>query len=102
MISMSVDRVRQGAAALPPLLLDAAMALILGFVGAAQLARGHGPFGDGGRRPPPFGGPPGRGPALPGPEVLDYVLLGFCAAALVLRRRNPLLSLAGVTAFGMA
>src|SRR5438477_5346369 len=50
-------------AKLPPLAIDAALALVLGSVGATQLARGHGPFGDEGRRPPPgsaFGGP-GRG-----------------------------------------
>jgi signal transduction histidine kinase len=94
---------RNQAANLPPLLIDGALALALGGVGATQLARGHGPFGDEGRRPPgPGFGGAGRGPAPGGADFLDYLLLGLCAASLVLRRRFPLLSLAGVTAFGAA
>jgi signal transduction histidine kinase len=87
---------------MPPLLVDATIAAILWGVGAAQLLTEYnrsrprgGPAGPGG----PFG-PGGGGPA--GPDTYSYILLGFCAGFLTLRRIHPVLALSGVAAFGAA
>ncbi len=52
------------------------------------------------------GGNGGGGGAVPqsigGADALTYILVGLCAGSLVFRSRWPLLSLAGVTAFGAA
>ena len=103
-----VDWLRFRAVSIPPLLVDVALALLLGTVGAAQLWSKHSPFeGDRGRNP--FGGPGGGGgggggggPVPNDPDGLTYALLGLCAGSLVFRSRWPLLTLAGVTAFGAA
>ena len=101
---------------LPPILLDAALATLLGVVGAAQLVSRRAPFQgpvDQIRHIPRFPGPEGGSPPreLPGSEffgqppfheadTLTYILLACCAASLLLRRRFPLLTLGGVTLFG--
>ncbi len=118
------QRIKGLGAAIPPLLQDAALALVLGLVGAAQLISdshifrgpprhslpggGLGPtLGPGRVGGPGAGGNPAGpgGPAHFGPvhaDFLTYLLLGLCAASLIIRRRYPLLSLAGVTFFGAA
>jgi signal transduction histidine kinase len=82
----------------PPLLIDASIAAILWGVGAAQL------LNESNRRPPggPRGGPGGPEGVPGGPDTYSYLLLGCCAAFLTLRRRNPVLALAGVALFGAA
>jgi signal transduction histidine kinase len=100
-----VDWLKFRAVSIPPLLVDVALAVILGTVGAAQLWSKHSPF-DPGREHRTFPGPGGGGgggPAFPdGADALTYVLVALCAGSLVFRSRWPLLSLAGVTAFGAA
>jgi signal transduction histidine kinase len=129
---MSLKTLSQLPSKVPPILIDAALATLLGVVGAAQLVSRRTPFGleDGRFRgiripgigpgpdgspitaplPPPEGFPEVptiliRG-ALPGSppgseiDLLTYLLVGFCAASLLLRRHYPLASLAGVTLFG--
>jgi len=83
----------------PPLLVDASIAALLWGVGAAQL------LAEQNRRRPGPG--PGEGPGGPeggpaGPDTYSYILLGLCAAFLVLRRRNPVISVAGVAMLGAA
>jgi signal transduction histidine kinase len=104
-----VDWLKFRAVSIPPLLVDVALALLLGTVGAAQLWSKHSPF-DPDRDRERFEGP-GRilgegggaaGVAPGGPDTLTYALLGLCAGSLVFRSRWPLLTLAGVTAFGAA
>jgi signal transduction histidine kinase len=103
-----VYKVRLRAFSVPPLLFDAALALLLGVVGAAQLVSQRRPFEEraprlpvGGERfPEPNGGAAGGLQPPPVADTLAYVLLGLSAASLVLRSRQPLLSLAGVTLFG--
>ena len=102
-----VDWLKFRAVSIPPLLVDVTLALILGTVGAAQLWSKRSPFeGDKTRNPfqaPGGGGGGGGGAPIPdGPDTLTYALLGLCAGSLVFRSRWPLLSLAGVTAFGAA
>ncbi len=94
---------------LPSLMVDVALATLLGLVGAAQVWSQRAPFEPAGRRPPRvFVGPNGSGggfrppDVVAGPDAWTYALLGLCAGSLVLRSRFPLLSLAGVTAFGAA
>ena len=105
-----VSWLRLRALGVPTVLVDVTLAGILGLVGAAQLDRNT-PFDQLDRRPRnPFGpgaGNPGNGglnaaSGLGGPDTLTYVLLGLCAASLIVRSRLPLLSLAGVTLFGAA
>lgn len=118
------QRIKGLGAAIPPLLQDAALALVLGLVGAAQLISDSHIFRGPPRHSLPGGGlgptlGPGRvggpgaggnpaGPGGPRPigpvhaDFLTYLLLGLCAASLIIRRRYPLLSLAGVTFFGAA
>src|SRR5689334_14685185 len=119
---MELKPVRRLANIVPPLVIDAALACILGGVGAAQLvsqrAPFQGPVRDQLHRLPAPGAPIGPGPG-PGPgqggdvfgfgppqfhqaDTLTYILLALCAASLLLRRRFPLLALAGVTAFAAA
>jgi signal transduction histidine kinase len=107
-----VDWLKFRAVSIPPLFVDVTLALILGTVGAAQLWSKRSPFegdkykgpfqgqGDGG----PGGGAGGGGssPVSGDPDTLTYLLLGLCAGSLVFRSRWPLLTLAGVTAFGAA
>lgn len=104
------------AGSVPSLAVDVSLALGLGVVGAAQLWSQQTPFkgdrySDGGGRPGPGGGGDagGGGEAAGGtapfpndPDTLTYLLLGLCAGSLVFRSRWPLLTLAGVTAFGAA
>ncbi len=85
---------------------DAGIALALGLLGVAQLIGNQRPF-EGPHNRPPSPEPFGRGPEPsrafpPSPDVLTYGLLGLCAGSLVLRRRNPLISLGLVTAFAAA
>jgi signal transduction histidine kinase len=101
-----VDWLRFRAVSIPPLLVDVTLALLLGTVGAAQLWSKHSPF-EGDRGGKPFenagdGGGSGSGPIPNDPDTWTYVLLGLCAGSLVFRSRFPLLTLAGVTAFGAA
>jgi len=108
-----MDRLRFKAFGVPPFMVDVTLAVLLGAVGIWQLAGQRDPFGD--RRPRPGGGfdsgggggpgpfPGGGGNPGPGaPDTLTYVLFGLCAASLAVRSRFPLLTLAGVTAFGAA
>ncbi len=107
-----VNNVRLRAVSLPPLLFDAGLALFLGAVGAAQLVSQRVPFETREHRPPgvrPEPPPSGTGPVenaaggfAPPADTMAYGLLGLCAASLLLRTKQPLLSLAGVTAFGAA
>ena len=110
-----VHNVRLRAVGLPPLLFDAGLALFLGAVGAAQLVSQRVPFETREHRPPDFREPPpigggggggpvenGAGGFAPPADAMAYGLLGLCAASLLLRTKQPLLSLAGVTAFGAA
>lgn len=119
---MSLKTVSQLANKVPPLLVDAVLATLLGVVGAAQIAGQRTPFNIEDRPlrgPPPgfpggpiFPGGPGPIPGGPGPEgagpgparfpddTLTYALLALCAASLLWRRRYPLVTLAGMTFFG--
>ncbi len=107
-----VYNLRLRAISLPPLLFDAGLALFLGVVGAAQLVSQRVPFETREHRPPgvrPELPPNGSGPVenasggfAPPADTMAYGLLGLCAASLLLRTKQPLLSLAGVTAFGAA
>jgi signal transduction histidine kinase len=93
-------------------MVDVTLAVLLGAVGIWQLAGQRDPFGE--KRPRPSGyegggpsgggsGPfPGGGGGPPEPDTLTYLLFGLCAASLAVRSRFPLLTLAGVTAFGAA
>jgi signal transduction histidine kinase len=119
---MSLKTLSQLANRVPPIVIDAALATLLGVVGAAQVASQRTPFNIESRsfRPPlglpdgPGFPPGGPGPGGPGPngigggggpvpfpdDTLTYVLLALCAASLLFRRRYPLATLAGVTLFG--
>lgn len=98
-----MDWLRNQATRVPPLLFDAGLALALGLIGAAQIAGNRRPFEAtrAFREFPANGGPlPGAPPTFnAGPETIDYVLLGLCAACLTFRRVNPVLTLVGVTTF---
>ena len=106
-----VDWLKFRALSIPPLMVDVALAIFLGTVGAAQLWSRRSPFDPGRARRFPHpgeldGGATGGGGVAPivaaGPDALTYVLVALCAGSLVFRSRWPLLSLAGVTAFGAA
>jgi len=95
---------------IPPIAIDTALACGLGLVGAAQLASRRAPFQGRQFERPPFDGidspfplplgPIGRPPPFDEINALTYVLVALCAAALIPRRRFPLITLAGVTIFG--
>lgn len=105
-VGMKLAWLKERAGAAPPLLVDGGLALMLGLVGAAQIAWQDRPFGGrgfggGGRGPGPSGPGPGPGGADAG-DGLTYLLIGLCAASLIVRRRYPLAALAGVVVFAGA
>jgi signal transduction histidine kinase len=91
-----MDWLRMRTLSVPPLLIDASIAAILWGVGAAQL------LAEDSRYKPPPGRPFGPQSGPEGPDIYSYLLLGFCAGFLALRRVNPVLALAGVVGFGAA
>jgi signal transduction histidine kinase len=96
---------RLRAFSVPPLLFDAALACLLGVVGAIQLASRRNLFDNfADRRQPIFDFNPNpifvqRFPFPGGPDLPTYTLLSLSAASLLLRSKFPVLCLALVTIF---